>query len=185
MNATKWDSSFHFRKLLDGIYASHSYCDYKPTVLSSGWPWEALPGPVSYNASGFTQNLPITRTHSSYLASQSTGYQDSYVHKSFRSNGFKISRNSKKEDSGFTHACNVIEPITFRPGDNHSGSVPGEFTSHQTGCSLMSQDFYHPVTLTGLESFPALSGGADPSNGFIKGHHFPVNAQQQETLVPH
>ena len=95
-----------------------------------------------------------------------------------------MSRNSKKEYSGFTHAFNVVEPVTFRPAENHSGSVPGELTWRPTGCSVMSQDFCHPMPFTGLESFPALSSGADPSNGFIKGHHFPVNSQQQETQVP-
>ena len=93
-----------------------------------------------------------------------------------------MSRTSKKEDSGFTLASNVTEPITYRPTENHSGSVPGELTWRPTGCSVMSQDFYHPIRLTGPESFPVLSDGPETSKQFIQGHHFPV--AQNQTQVP-
>ena len=151
--------------------------------MSSGW--EALPGSVNYNNSGFTHNLPITRKHSSYPASQSTGYHNSYIYvpESFGSNRFRMSRNSKKEDSGFTLASNVTEPITYRPAENHSGSMPGEFTWRPTGCSVMSQDFFHPIRLAGLESVPVLSGGPDTSKQFTQGHRSPVNVQQIQTQV--
>lgn len=171
---------FTFRKLLDDVYGTLTFRNFGAHSLPSGW--EALPESISYSQSGFAHNIPNTRAHSTHLASQNTAYRGSYLPKPFRSDGVRMSSNSNKEESGFTHAWNV-EPVTFRPTENHSGGVPGELTWRPTGRSVMSHDFCQPTPLTGLESLPVLSGRADLSNGFIKGHECPANAQPQESQV--
>ena len=56
------------------------------------------------------------------------------------------SRHSPKEESGFTHAQN-IEPVTFRPKENHGGELPGHVTWRPTGKSVMKKDFSTPLYL--------------------------------------
>ena len=57
--------------------------------------------------------------------------------------GLESSRHTHKEKSGFTHAHNS-EPVTFRPHENFTGSLPGHMTWRPTGSSIMKNDFYEP-----------------------------------------
>lgn len=60
--------------------------------------------------------------------------------------GVRRSRHSNKEKSGFTHAYNV-EPVTFRPHENHTGDLPGNVTWRPTGDSVMKKSFQRPSYL--------------------------------------
>ena len=157
-------------------YGSQTSRDFtRPALLTGN---EQLPGSLQGAASGFTHNLPFTRALSNHRASNITQYNTSYPHKQFRS-PLVGSGHSNKEESGFTHACNV-EPITHRPNENHTGDFPTSATMRPTGYSITKQDYRRNNLLVGNEALPCITARRTEACGYIKGNQCVANAQPVE-----
>ncbi|XP_064397724.1 stabilizer of axonemal microtubules 4-like [Halichondria panicea] len=179
-------------ELLRANYHTHTQSEYAGYRMPQGS--DPFPGKVTPFMSGYAHNtpttLPTTRQVAGYphhglhkhpVATEkamSTEYNTRFLRQPFREqHGPNSSSHSNKEESGFTHA-HTIEPITYRPHDNHTGELPGHVTWRPTGFSLMKSSFRPPSYMKGSEPFVvAISGTADHSNGYVKGSKAKAHVQ--------